>query len=72
MQELQPTWRHAISVWWLNWWRGLIGSVALLPVVEPYRGDLFQKKHLWWAGEAAKRAPDVLSVQVHLPLFSSR
>ena len=29
MQELEPTWQRAMSVWWLILWRGLVGSLAL-------------------------------------------
>jgi hypothetical protein len=29
MQELELTWRHAISVWWLIVWRGAIGAAVM-------------------------------------------
>jgi hypothetical protein len=29
MQELEPTWQRALSVWWLILWRGIVGSVLL-------------------------------------------
>ena len=29
MQELEPTWQRALSVWWLILWRGTVGSVLL-------------------------------------------
>ena len=29
MQELEPTWKRALSVWWLILWRGIVGSVLL-------------------------------------------
>ena len=29
MQELEPTWKHALSVWWLIAWRGFIGFLLL-------------------------------------------
>ncbi len=30
--QLEPTWQRAISVWWLLWWRGLIGA-AIIDVI---------------------------------------
>jgi hypothetical protein len=27
MQELEPTWQHALSVWWLLVWRSLVGGL---------------------------------------------
>ena len=30
MQELEPTWKRALSVWWLITWRGFIGFVLLV------------------------------------------
>ena len=29
MQELEPTWQRALSVWWFILWRGIVGSVLL-------------------------------------------
>ena len=29
MQELDPTWRRTLSVWWLVMWRGLLGGTAI-------------------------------------------
>jgi divalent metal cation (Fe/Co/Zn/Cd) transporter len=30
MQELVPTWKNALSVWWLITWRGLVGFIFLV------------------------------------------
>jgi hypothetical protein len=30
MQELEPTWKRALSVWWLITWRGFIGFLLLV------------------------------------------
>src|ERR1051325_10567387 len=30
MQELVPTWKNALSVWWLITWRGLVGFLFLV------------------------------------------
>ena len=29
MQELEPTWPRAISVWWLIVWRGVLGAAII-------------------------------------------
>jgi len=29
MQELEPSWRHVLSVWWLLVWRGLVGGFVI-------------------------------------------
>lgn len=29
LQELEPTWQRAISVWWLTFWRGIIGGAII-------------------------------------------
>jgi len=29
MQELEPTWQHTLSVWWLIIWRGFAGGMPL-------------------------------------------
>ncbi|MBX9844794.1 MAG: hypothetical protein K2Z80_23595 [Xanthobacteraceae bacterium] len=29
MPELEATWRRVISVWWLLFWRGMLGSILL-------------------------------------------
>ena len=29
MQELEPTWQHALSVWWLLVWRGSVGGLLI-------------------------------------------
>jgi len=29
MQELEPTWQRALSVWWLIAWRAGLGSLAM-------------------------------------------
>jgi hypothetical protein len=33
MQELEPTWGRTIAVWWLIFWRGLLGSMLLGGVI---------------------------------------
>jgi hypothetical protein len=33
MQELEPTWSRAISVWWLIFWRGIVGAALIGGVV---------------------------------------
>jgi uncharacterized membrane protein len=33
MQELEPTWARAISVWWLIIWRGVVGAGVIGGVV---------------------------------------
>ena len=33
MQELEPTWGRTIAVWWLIFWRGLLGSMVLGGVI---------------------------------------
>ena len=33
MQELEPTWQRALSVWWLLAWRGTVGAVLLMALV---------------------------------------
>jgi hypothetical protein len=29
MQELEPTWKRTLSVWWLITWRGFVGFLLL-------------------------------------------
>jgi hypothetical protein len=29
MQELEPTWGRALRVWWLIFWRGVVGGALL-------------------------------------------
>lgn len=29
MQDFEPTWGRVLSVWWLVFWRGLLGAAAL-------------------------------------------
>ncbi|MGH6767636.1 MAG: hypothetical protein ACRECO_01300 [Xanthobacteraceae bacterium] len=33
MQELEPTWGRALSVWWLITWRSMLGAVVLGAIV---------------------------------------
>jgi len=33
MHELEPTWGRTIAVWWLIFWRGLLGSMLLGGVI---------------------------------------
>jgi hypothetical protein len=39
MQELEPTWKRALSVWWLIVWRTFVGFL-LLTIASILLGDL--------------------------------
>ena len=30
MQDLEPTWKRALSIWWLITWRGFVGFLVLV------------------------------------------
>jgi hypothetical protein len=33
MEELEPTWNRVLAVWWLIFWRSLVGSVVIGAIV---------------------------------------
>lgn len=40
MPELEPTWKRALSIWWLFVWRGIVGAVLLGGVIGAFYGVL--------------------------------